>query len=287
MSADLIEIIEKALPTMSKGQKRIASYITEHYEKAAYLTASGLGEQSGVSESTVVRFAIELGFEGYPELHRAMQETLRKRLTGVQRLEVANDRYTEDNILEEVLTADAERISATVALTDKNEFKKAVDAIMNANKIYVMGMRSSFSLAEFLDYNLSLIFPNVSLVRNAGGSEIFEHLMTIREGDTVVAISFPRYSNRIINAVDFASSCGAKVVAITDSESSPIAKGAVAALYAKSDMASFADSLVAPLSIINALLAAIGMKKKDEVARTLAHLESVWDEYNVYDKKNR
>lgn len=216
-----------------------------------------------------------------------MQETLRKRLTGVQRLEVANDRYTEDNILEEVLTADAERISATVALTDKNEFKKAVDAIMNANKIYVMGMRSSFSLAEFLDYNLSLIFPNVSLVRNAGGSEIFEHLMTIREGDTVVAISFPRYSNRIINAVDFASSCGAKVVAITDSESSPIAKGAVAALYAKSDMASFADSLVAPLSIINALLAAIGMKKKDEVARTLAHLESVWDEYNVYDKINR
>ncbi len=287
MSADLIEIIEKALPTMSKGQKRIASYITEHCEKAAYLTASGLGEQSGVSESTVVRFAIELGFEGYPELHRAMQETLRKRLTGVQRLEVANDRYTEDNILEEVLTADAERISATVALTDKNEFKKAVDAIMNANKIYVMGMRSSFSLAEFLDYNLSLIFPNVSLVKHAGGSEIFEHLMTIREGDTVVAISFPRYSNRIINAVDFASSCGAKVVAITDSESSPIAKGAVAALYAKSDMASFADSLVAPLSIINALLAAIGMKKKDEVARTLAHLESVWDEYNVYDKKNR
>ena len=287
MSADLIEIIEKALPTMSKGQKRIASYITEHCEKAAYLTASGLGEQSGVSESTVVPFAIEIGFEGYPELHRAMQETLRKRLTGVQRLEVANDRYTEDNILEEVLTADAERISATVALTDKNEFKKAVDAIMNANKIYVMGMRSSFSLAEFLDYNLSLIFPNVSLVRNAGGSEIFEHLMTIREGDTVVAISFPRYSNRIINAVDFASSCGAKVVAITDSESSPIAKGAVAALYAKSDMASFADSLVAPLSIINALLAAIGMKKKDEVARTLAHLESVWDEYNVYDKKNR
>lgn len=287
MSSDLIESIENALPTMSKGQKRIAAYITEHCENAAYLTASRLGEQAGVSESTVVRFAIELGFEGYPELHSAMQETLRKRLTGVQRLKVANDRYTEDNVLEEVLSADAQRIAATVSLTDKEEFRKAVDAIMNANKIYVMGMRSSFSLAEFLDYNLSLIFPNVSLVRNAGGGEIFEHLMTIREGDTVIAISFPRYSNRIINAVDFANSRGAKVVAITDGESSPIVKEAVAALYAKSDMASFADSLVAPLSIINALLAAIGMRKKDEITATLAQLESVWDEYNVYDKKNR
>lgn len=285
MSTDLIEAIERSQSSMSKGHKRIAQYITEHCEKAAYMTASRLGENAGVSESTVVRFAIELGFDGYPGLHLAMQETLRKRLTGVQRLEVANNRFGgEGKVLDAVLTADAGRITSTLETIDRDAFEHAVEAILSANKIYIMGMRSSFSLAEFFDYNLSLIFPNVSLVRNAGGSEIFEHLMHIREGDTVIAISFPRYSNRIINAVDFAKSAGAKVISITDSETSPIAKGVCAALYAKSDMASFADSLVAPLSIINALLAAIGMKKKDEVAATLSHLESVWDEYNVYDK---
>lgn len=285
MSTDLIEAIQTSLPSLSKGHKRIASYITEHCEKAAYMTASRLGEQAGVSESTVVRFAIELGFEGYPELHRAMQETLRKRLTGPQRLEVANDRFGgEGKVLESVLRADAERIASTIETVDSAAFDHAVEAILDAGKIYIMGMRSSFSLAEFLDYNLSLIFSNVTLVRNTGGSEIFEHLMPIKPGDTVIAISFPRYSNRIIDAVDFAKSSGARVISITDSETSPIAKDVCAALYAKSDMASFADSLVAPLSIINALLAAIGMKKKEDVARTLAHLEAVWDEYNVYDK---
>lgn len=285
MSTDLIEAIERSQSSMSKGHKRIAQYITEHCEKAAYMTASRLGESAGVSESTVVRFAIELGFDGYPGLHLAMQETLRKRLTGVQRLEVANNRFGgEGRVLDAVLTADAGRITSTLETIDRDAFDHAVEAILSANKIYIMGMRSSFSLAEFFDYNLSLIFANVSLVRNAGGSEIFEHLMHIGEGDAVIAISFPRYSNRIINAVNFAKSAGAKVISITDSETSPIAKDVCAALYAKSDMASFADSLVAPLSIINALLAAIGMKKKDEVAATLSHLEAVWDEYNVYDK---
>ncbi len=287
MSTDLIEAIERSQNSMSKGHKRIAAYITKHCEKAAYMTASRLGEQAGVSESTVVRFAIELGFEGYPGLHRAMQETLRKRLTGVQRLEVANTRFGgEGKVLDSVLTADAERITSTLESIDRKAFDDAVEAILSANKIYIIGMRSSFSLAEFFDYNLSLIFPNVSLVRNAGGSETFEHLIHIHSGDTVIAISFPRYSNRIINAVDFAKASGAKVISITDSKTSPIAQGVYAALYAKSDMASFADSLVAPLSIINALLAAIGMKKKDEVAATLSHLEAVWDEYNVYDKSS-
>jgi len=285
MTADLIEIIEKALPEMSKGQKRIASYITNHCEKAAYMTASRLGEESGVSESTVVRFAIELGFDGYPGLHRAMQETLRKRLTSVQRMEVANNRFGEGSVLEQVLTQDAERIRTTLETIDRRAFDNAVEALLSANTIYIIGMRSSFALAEFLDHNLSLIFPNVHLVRNASGSEIFEHLLRVKRGDAVIAISFPRYSSRIINAADFATSCGANVIAITDSESSPIAKNASAALYAKSDMASFADSLVAPLSIINALIAAIGVKKQKEVAENLARLEEVWDDYDVYDKK--
>lgn len=285
MPSDLIEIIEISTSTMSKGQKRIAAYIQEHCEKAAYMTAARLGEEAGVSESTVVRFAIELGFDGYPELHRAMQESLRKRLTAVQRIEVANNRFAENGVLESVLTADAERIRSTLAGIDEQVFDSAVEAILNAGAIYIIGMRSSFSLAEFLDYNLSLIFPNVHLVRNASGSEIFEHLMRVKKGDTVIAISFPRYSKRIINAADFAVSRGANVVAITDGPSSPIAKNAAAALFAKSDMASFADSLVAPLSIINALLAAIGLKKQNEIARTLIDLEKVWDDYDVYEKK--
>ncbi len=285
MPSDLIEIIEKALPQMSKGQKRIAAYIIEHCDKAAYMTASRLGEKSGVSESTVVRFAIELGFDGYPELHRAMQESLRKRLTAVQRIEVANEHFEEYGVLETVLNADAERIRSTLESIDHAAFENAVEAIINAGTIYIMGMRSSFSLAEFLDYNLSHIFSNVHLVRNASGSEMFEHLMRVREGDTVIAISFPRYSKRIIDAVDFASKRGANVVAITDGITSPIAKNAKAALFAKSDMASFADSLVAPLSIINALLAAISVKKKAQVIDTLKQLENVWDEYNVYEKK--
>ena len=285
MPSDLIELIEKSLPQMSKGQKRIAAYITEHCEKAAYMTASRLGEESGVSESTVVRFAIELGYEGYPELHHAMQEALRKRLTTVQRMEVANDRFAEGGVLETVLNGDAERIRATLETIDRNAFEAAVDAIVSAGTIYVIGMRSSFALAEFLDYNLSLIFKNVHLVRNAGGSEIFDHLMRIKEGDAVIAISYPRYSSRVIKAVKYANHKNAKVIAITDGPTSPIAKDSTAALYAKSDMASFADSLVAPLSIINALLAAIGVKKKDDVAETLRQLETVWDEYNVYEKK--
>lgn len=285
MPSDLIEIIEKAHPQMSKGQKRIAAYIIEHCDKAAYMTAARLGEVAGVSESTVVRFAIELGFDGYPELHLAMQESLRKRLTAVQRMHAANARFEKDGVLSSVLLSDAERIRATLESVDRDTFEKAVDAIMGAGSIYILGMRSSFALAEFFDYNLSHIFPNVHLVRNAGGSEMFEHLLRVREGDTVIAISFPRYSSRVVNAVDFASSRGATVVAITDSESSPIAKSAAYSLFAKSDMASFADSLVAPLSVINALLAAIGMKKEAEIAETLLQIEKVWDEYNVYTKK--
>ncbi len=284
MSSDLSEIINDASPNFSKGQRRIVEYITEHPEEAAYMTAAQLGRVAGVSESTVVRFALELGFSGYPELHRAMQESLQKSLTSVQRVRVSNDRLPDEKLLDVVLERDIAQIRATLETLDRSAFDAAVDAIVSAEKIYIIGMRSSFSLAEFLEYYLNLIFPNVQLIRNAGGSEIFEQMMNIGEGDTVVAISFPRYSTRIVNAVDFASRNGAKVVAITDGMSSPIAKPAYAALCAKSHMASFADSLVAPLSIINALIAAISKKKNDDVSAALTKLEHVWDEYHVYKK---
>lgn len=282
MSSDLTEIIDQAFPGLSKGQKRIVEYMREHPEEAAYMTAAKLGHVAGVSESTVVRFAIELGFSGYPELHRAMQESLQKRLTSVQRVRVSNDRLPDEGLLDAVLERDMAQIRATMETIDRAAFDAAVEAILSAGKIYIIGMRSSFALAEFLEYYLNLIFPNVQLVRNAGGSEIFEQMMNIGEGDTVVAISFPRYSSRIVNAVDFAANSGAKVIAITDGMSSPIAKPAYAALCAKSNMASFADSLVAPLSIINALIAAISKKKNDEISSVLTKLEHVWDEYHVY-----
>ena len=285
MSSDLSEIISAASPDFSKGQRRIVDYITEHPEEAAYMTAAQLGRVAGVSESTVVRFALELGFSGYPEFHRAMQESLQKNLTSVQRVRVSNDRLPDEKLLDAVLERDIAQIRATLETVDRGAFDAAVDAIVSAGKIYIIGMRSSFALAEFLEYYLSLIFPNVQLVRNAGGSEIFEQMMNVGEGDTIVAISFPRYSSRIVNAVDFACRSGAKVVAITDSMSSPIAKPAYAALCVKSNMASFADSLVAPLSIINALIAAISKKKNDEISSALARLERVWDEYHVYNKK--
>lgn len=285
MSSDLSDIINAARPGLSKGQRRIVEYITEHPEEAAYMTAAQLGRVAEVSESTVVRFALELGFSGYPELHRAMQESLQKNLTSVQRVRVSNDRLPDEKLLEAVLERDIAQIRATLETVDRAAFDSAVEAILSAGKIYIIGMRSSFALAEFLEYYLSLIFPNVQLVRNAGGSEIFEQMMNIGAGDTIVAISFPRYSSRIVHAVDFACRSGAKVVAITDSMSSPIAKPAYAALCVKSNMASFADSLVAPLSIINALIAAISKKKNDEISAVLAKLEHAWDEYHVYDKK--
>lgn len=284
MSSDLTEILSAAMPTLSKGQKRIAAYILEHPEEAAYLTASKLGSTVGVSESTVVRFAIELGFGGYPEMHRVLQESLQKRLTSVQRVRVANDRIPDDNILDSVLMRDAEQVRSTLETLDREAFSRSVEAILAAKNIYIIGLRSSAALAEFLDYYLELIFSNVHLVRNTGGSELFEQLMKIEDGDVIIAISFPRYSSRVVNAVDFAKSKGARVVAVTDSETSPIADKAYATLTSKSNMVSFADSLVAPLSVINALIAAIGKKKQAEISETLESLEKVWDEYNVYNK---
>ncbi|MBE6599049.1 MAG: MurR/RpiR family transcriptional regulator [Ruminococcaceae bacterium] len=270
------------MPALSKGQKLIANYIIQNYDKAAYMTASALGAEVGVSESTVVRFANEIGFDGYPELQSKIRDTVRVRLTSVQRMESANIRMGEAEILDSILLNDAERIKSTLDTLDRAEFAKAVDLILGAKNIYIMGMRSSAVLAEFVNYYFGLLFDNVRLIRPAGGSEIFEHLMKIHSDDVLIAISFPRYTTGIVNAVEYAASTGARVVAITDSLSSPIVPHASAALVAKSDMASFVDSLVAPMSLINALIAYIGKKKHNEVTETLGRLEAVWKEYNVY-----
>jgi DNA-binding MurR/RpiR family transcriptional regulator len=271
------------VPQFSKGQKLIASYLVTNFERAAYLTASRLGEEAGVSESTVVRFAGELGLSGYPELQRELQESVRKRLTSVQRIEVANERLTNKDVPSAVLSSDMDNIKYTMENLDRRSFDAAVQAILDARMIYVIGMRSAACLAEFMNHYLSLVFDNVRLVHTTSGSEIFEQLRTMNAQDVMIAVSFPRYSSRIVNAVSFANECGAKVVALTDNKLSPIAKDAYAVLEARSDMASFVDSLAAPLSVINALIAAVGMKKREDVSATLGSLEKVWSRYNVYD----
>ena len=284
MKRDLLNIIEEHSKDFSKGQRRIADYITRNYDKAAYMTASRLGSLVDVSESTVVRFAIELGFDGYPDMQRAMQEFVRTRLTSFQRIEVTNNLIGDSDILEKVLSSDIDKIKHTCDHIDRDSFNDAVNAIINAKRIYIVGVRSSSTLAGFLDYNFKMIFDDVRLVQNPSGSEIFEQIMNINKDDVLIAISFPRYSTRIINAVEFAKNAGANIIALTDTEKSPIAAGADQLVLAQSDMVSFVDSLVAPLSILNAIIVAVAKKKQDEVTDRLRRLEEIWDEYDVYDK---
>jgi DNA-binding MurR/RpiR family transcriptional regulator len=284
MKRNLIAMIEEGMHTFSKGQKRIANYILEHYDKAAYMTASKLGTLVGVSESTVVRFAIELGFEGYPEMQKSLQELIRMKLTSVQRVEVTNSLIGEGDVLEKILMSDAEKIRRTLEEVDREAFEAAVDKIVAADKIYIIGVRSSSSLAGFLNFNFRMIFDNVKFVQTTSGSEMFEQIMSINENDVMIAISFPRYSKRIVNAVEYAHNAGADVISLTDSHQSPIAGVADQLLLARSDLVSFVDSLVAPLSIINAIIVAVSRKKMDDIRVRFDKLEKIWDEYEVYDK---
>ena len=277
-------MIEEGMHTFSKGQKRIANYILEHYDKAAYMTASKLGALVGVSESTVVRFAIELGFEGYPEMQKSLQELIRMKLTSVQRVEVTNSLIGEGDVLEKILMSDAEKIRRTLEEVDREAFEAAVDKIVAADKIYIIGVRSSSSLAGFLNFNFRMIFDNVKFVQTTSGSEMFEQIMSIGPNDVMIAISFPRYSKRIVNAVEYAHNAGADVISLTDSHQSPIAGVADQLLLARSDLVSFVDSLVAPLSIINAIIVAVSRKKMDDIRVRFDKLEKIWDEYEVYDK---
>ena len=281
---DLITKIQSELPGFSKGQKQIARFILEHYDKAAFITASRLGVTVGVSESTVVRFATELGYDGYPHLQRALQEMIRNKLTSVQRMEVAGDRMGGRDVLQTVLHADTDMIRVTLDEIDRDAFQGAVDALMSAKRIYILGVRSSSALASFLGFYFNLLFENVTLVHTNSVSEIFEQVLRVGPGDVLFGISFPRYSKRTLSAMKYARDRGARVIALTDSQLSPLARVADHVLLARSDMASFVDSLVAPLSVINALIVAVGMSRRDEIEQTFNKLERIWEEYDVYEK---
>lgn len=286
MGRDLIGLISNAMNHLSKGQKQIARYIVEHYDKAAFMTAARLGQAVGVSESTVVRFASELGFEGYPQLQRALQELIRNRLTNVQRMELTGEQLGDGDLLERVLTMDIEKIRRTLEETSRSEFAAAVDAILTAKTIYILGIRSSSSLASFLAFYFNHVFDDVRLVTSASTSDVFEQLLKVREDDILIGISFPRYSKRTLTAMRFVKERSARVIAITDSSVAPIAELADHRLYARSDMASFVDSLVAPLSLINALIVAVGIKKREDVSLAYAELEGIWERYEVYTKND-
>ena len=284
MNRDILALIQENMHTFSKGQKRIASFILESYDKAAFMTASKLGKKVNVSESTVVRFAAELGYDGYPDMQRSLQKMIRNRLTSVQRIEVTNDRLGDQDLLSMVLQSDIEKIRLTLEELDRDSFEKAVDAIVSARKLYIIGVRSCAAMATFMSFYFNLIFDNVVKVSATTASEVFESLLRVGEGDVVIGVSFPRYSSRTVQAMNFARSRGATTIAITDSEVSPLSPISTYTLKARSDMASFVDSLVAPHSLINALLVAVSRKKNDYLANTFEYLEKIWEEYGVYEK---
>ena len=282
MITHLLTRIDLCMHSFSKGQKRIAHYIEEHYDKAAFMTASKLGETVGVSESTVVRFATELGYEGYPKLQKAMQEMIRNKLTSVQRIEVTSTRIGNDNVLDSVLNQDIDKIRRTIEETSHEDFNRAVDEICSAKRIYIFGVRSTAAIASFLSYYFELIFDNVRVVNTTSAASAYEHIFRISENDVMIGISFPRYSSMAVEAMDFARSRGAHAIAITDSMASPLVQSADSVLIARSDMASIVDSLVAPLSLINALIVATVLKKKTEVSENFRQLEEVWNKNAVY-----
>jgi len=281
--SDLLKRIDSLYGSFSKKQKKIADYLVANYDKAAFMTASQLSGATSVSCSTVVRFAVELGYKGYPALQRALQELVRVYLTAFQRIETTFSRVGEQNILPTILNSDILKIKQTLAEIDSNAFSKAVETILGAEKIYIIGVRSASALASFLGFYLNLIFDNIRLVHTTSASEIFEQILRINEKDVIIGITFPRYSARTIKAMRYAKNQGATIVAITDSLTSPATPMANYSLLAGTDIASFADSLVAPLSVINALIAALGMRKKESVFNVFNKLEGIWDEYGVYE----
>lgn len=284
MNRDILSVIQSKMPTFSKGQKLIANYILQSYDKAAFMTASKLGQTVKVSESTVVRFAAELGYDGYPAMQRTLQEMIRNKLTSIQRIEVADDRMGNHDILSMVMHSDMEKLRMTLEQIDRSDFDGAVQDIVKAKRVYILGVRSASAISTFLAFYFNLIFDNVTHVTAASASEIFEQLLRVGSDDVVIGVSFPRYSKRTVKAMEFARDRGAKVVAITDSETSPLSASAHRLLVAKSDMVSFVDSLVAPLSLVNALIVAIARAKKQDLSRNLEELERIWAEYEVYEK---
>lgn len=285
MSTDILSILQSRAPTFSKGQRLIARYITESYDKAAFMTANRLGRTVGVSESTVVRFAVDLGFDGYPSMQKALQEMVRNRLTSVQRIEVANDRLGGHDVVSMVIQSDMEKLRQTEEKLSREAFHAAVQAILGAKRVYIVGARSTAMLAGFLGYYLNYMLNNVHVVTASGTGEMFEQIVGIRPEDVLIAFSFPRYSASTAKAADYCRSTGATVIAITDNPDSPLAQCADHLICAKSDMVSLVDSLVAPLSVVNALIVDIASRREKELHQTLDALEHIWDEYHVYEKQ--
>ena len=285
MSYDFLSILQEKEPTFSKGQKRIARYITEAYDKAAFMTANRLGKTVGVSESTVVRFAVDLGFDGYPSMQKAMREMVLNRLTSVQRIEVANDRYGDNDVVSMVLHSDMEKLRQTGEMVSREEFKASVNAIIKAKRVFILGVRSVAPLANFLGYYLNYMFNNVHVISGSSAGEMFEKIVGVNADDVVIAFSFPRYSSSTTKGAQYCRSAGATVIGITDNRMSPLGVNSDHVLLAKSDMVSLVDSLVAPLSLVNALIVAIASKREKELAQTFTNLERIWDEYNVYEKQ--
>lgn len=285
MYNDILTLLQNQAHTFSKGQRLIARYITEAYDKAAFMTASRLGKTVGVSESTVVRFAAELGFDGYPSMQKAMQEMVVNRLTSVQRIEVTNDRIRDQDVLSMVLQADIDRLRQTGDTVDRKEFRAAVDAILNARRVYILGVRSAAIPANFLGYYLNYMFRDIHVVTASGISEMFEQIVGVGPEDAVVAFSFPRYSTTTAKGAEYCRSTGATVVGITDSRQSPLGQKCDHVLVAKGDMVSLVDSMVAPMSVTNALIVAIAAKREKELSQTFNNLEHIWEEYNVYEKQ--
>ena len=285
MNNDILSVLQTKAPSFSKGQRLLASYITESYDKAAFMTANCLGKTVGVSESTVVRFAVELGYDGYPSMQKAMQEMVLNRLTSVQRIGVASDRIGSQDVVSMVLQSDTEKLRQTAELLDRDEFRAALDAILKAKRIYILGARSAAPLAGFLGYYLNFMFNNVHTVTASGASEMFEKLIGADSNDVVIAFSFPRYSAATVKGAQYCRTTGATVIGFTDSRLSPLGQHCDHILLAKSDMVSLVDSLVAPLSVVNALLVALASAREQVLTKTFDALERVWEEYNVYEKR--
>ena len=285
MNEDILSLLEKNASRFSKGQRRIAAYITESYDKAAFMTASRLGQTVGISESTVVRFAVELGYDGYPSMQKAMQEMVLNRLTSVQRMGVTNDRIGNQDVLTTVLQSDAEKLRQTNDTVSRADFNASVQAILNARRIYILGVRSASVLVNFMGYYMNYMFDNVHVVTTSGASEIFEKLVNVTCDDVVIAFSFPRYSAATVKGAQYCRSVGAKIIGITNSQLSPLGQISDHVLVAKSDMVSLVDSLVAPLSVVNALIVALAASREQAMEKTFDTLEKVWEEYHVYEKK--
>ncbi len=281
-TTDLLSKINEKYGKMSKGQKLLANYIIDNYDKAAFLTAAKLGEIIGVSESTVVRFASYVGYSGYPEFQQALEGMVRTKLNNTDRIEITNGGIEQNGVVKEVLTSDALKIKNTMESIDEAAFYNAVETILKARRIYVVGIRTCAPLASFLSFYLNLLFDNVVNLQTSSASELFEQMIHIGEDDCIIGISFPRYSMRTLKALEFANDRNAKVITITDSVHSPMNLYSSCNLLARSDMVSIVDSLVAPLSVINALVVALCLKRPVEVKENLENLEKAWNNYQVY-----